>query len=424
MKMRFLALLSPILTMFLMPFEVATWSWKPMQQNSYCSSLDRVQFVYHLGDYLLLSLPPILIRKRSLPLEQFYLYNWKSGHLYGQPLRKRDIFGQDGVDGLLLFATTFDICSLKLDVDQRPMRRRKRYLGLDAFGLGGNDELNFEKRKAELMQEMESKLAMLQQDKALTKAVMDLKHQLNDLGNSLLLSQAQQRLVLSSMVMRRPEEQSQPASTTPAATISPERKVHEEMMAKLDALYRNLTQLTGHLNSDQSVKQKQPVVPLPSPAISLRSLDANPPQLPPFTKAPTFLNVLQPQCPTVILTTFSHYQDNWESRLCDDKPKPWFKTVLYKYEASNTGQPTLTSMVLDQMSFSHLLNYRGRVHVGNTSTFVLLRNELACPANPDRVDLSSMLLAGFNIKERMFVQQQKGRVMELVNSRYLNEVSP
>lgn len=281
------------------------------------------------------------------------------------------------------------------------------------------------------MQEMESKLAVLQQDnkKELAKAVIDLKHQLTSLGNSLLLSQAQQRLVLSSMVMRRPEEnpkkKADPAEPVASTTLSPEMVVHEEMMARLEALHKNLSDLTSNLKPStvaeataaqvQSRPRLDPVgATNESPSGALSAVNE---------RSFGDLSLPSPPCPTVILATFTTSEYNWEGRICGDRRSPWLKSYLYEYQGlSQTQPPNLTPMMLDEVSFTNLLTYRGRVHLHEeTSTFVLVRNDLACPME-DSPQTDNKLLAGFRLHERMFVQMKKGVVQELANSRYLEEV--
>lgn len=146
-----LYLLFGVLFLVLIPLRVTAWSWRPLQRTSYCSFLDDIEVIYHLGDYLLLSVTPSLKQQPG----HYYMYNWKSGHMFGQPLEQAQLFGQldSPKEGRLLFATTFDMCSLQLD--SRPRRRRKRQFDLatdlGSFGFGAAEETTFEKRKGILL---------------------------------------------------------------------------------------------------------------------------------------------------------------------------------------------------------------------------------------------------------------------------------
>lgn len=108
-------------------------SWRKKSSSSQsvssCSILKGIELIYHVGDYLLLSLAS---SRQQTKDQLFYLYNTRNGQMYGQPLELGQVFasGEDSVDdildGRLVFATTLDSCSLKLDSESKRRRRRRR----------------------------------------------------------------------------------------------------------------------------------------------------------------------------------------------------------------------------------------------------------------------------------------------------------
>ena len=136
------------LPMLWLPVVISSeWSaWKPSQPISFCSFLNGIELIYQIGDYLFLSASNSQSRqKQSETL--FYVYNQKNGQLYGQPLRQSELFGESTVesdipDGRLVFATTFDTCSLKLDVERKRRRKRRKKRQFDDFPGMGLDQNN------------------------------------------------------------------------------------------------------------------------------------------------------------------------------------------------------------------------------------------------------------------------------------------
>src|SRR5699024_6466201 len=80
-------------------------------------------------------------------------------------------------------------------------------------------------------------------------------------------------------------------------------------------------------------------------------------------------------CPSVVLATFTHSQQSWQSLVCSNSQyrNEWLKSALFKVKPSKQPSlPHLEPLWLDRQ----LLYQRNAVQVGNRS--VVARPEISC----------------------------------------------
>lgn len=112
-------------------------------------------------------------------------------------------------------------------------------------------------------------------------------------------------------------------------------------------------------------------------------------------------------CPNVILATFAHSQQSWESLLCNNEmygTNSWLKSSFFNYQSDANG-PNLLALSMDR----ELLQYRGVIQVGRRFTSV--HPELSCSLKEGLLG-SDDIFGGFTIEDRVFVQNKYGRIWE------------